>query len=178
MVAALTWGHLLEGQGIRFHCDDLPIVQAWTNQSSMYPTVMELLRTLFFIAAQQFHSLPGTPPRPTELYCGCTITKPDLMFLLPGQPAANTSVSQAGRALEGHLSHLLHRAVAPSTSTTYRAVLHLLSYTRHQPFARNQAFHQPVCRLSKPNTPGQHHSGVPGSHQSPTPYPWVQQSSA
>ena len=40
-------------------------------------------------------------------------------------------------------------------------VLHLLSYTWHQPLARNQAFHQPVCCLSKPNTPGQHHSGVP-----------------
>ena len=38
MVAALTWGHLLEGQRIRFHCDNLPIVQAqlvlqapWSN---------------------------------------------------------------------------------------------------------------------------------------------------
>ena len=49
VAAALTWGHLLEGQRIRFHCD---IVQAWTNQSSKHPGVMELLRTLFFIAAQ------------------------------------------------------------------------------------------------------------------------------
>ena len=77
-----------------------------------------------YCGTAQFHSLPGTPPRPTELHCGCIITQPDLPFLFlcsPGQPAANTSVSQSWRALEGHLSHLLHRAVAPSTSTTYRA---------------------------------------------------------
>ena len=52
VAAALTWGHLLEGQRIKFHCDNLPIVQAWTNQFSKHPGVMELLRTLFFIAAQ------------------------------------------------------------------------------------------------------------------------------
>ena len=78
---------------------------------------MELLRTLFFIAAQHSFTV-------SLVYCGCTIMQPDLTFLFPcspGQPAANTSVSQAGRALEGHLSHLPHRAVAPSTSTTYRA---------------------------------------------------------
>ena len=59
-----------------------------------------------------------------------------------------------------------------------RHTLDLLLYTRHQPLARSQAFNLPVCCLSKSNTPGQHHSGVPGRHQSPTPYPWVQQSSA
>ena len=52
VAAALTWGHLLAGQRIRFPCDNLPIVQAWTNQSSRHPGVMELLRTLFFIAAR------------------------------------------------------------------------------------------------------------------------------
>ena len=107
-----------KGKCIRFHCDNLP----WTNQSSKHPGIMELLRTLFFTAAQ--HSLPDTPSTQTELYCGCPITQPDFTFRFPcspGQPAANTSVSQAGRALEGHQSHLLHRAMAPSTSTTYRA---------------------------------------------------------
>ncbi|KAL5515708.1 hypothetical protein EMCRGX_G000913 [Ephydatia muelleri] len=38
-----------------------------------------------------------------------------------GQSTAHARTSGAGRALEGHLRHLLHRAVAPSTSTTYRA---------------------------------------------------------
>ena len=52
MAAALTWGHLLAGHHIRFHCDNLPIVQAWTNQSSRHPGIMDHLRTLFFIAAR------------------------------------------------------------------------------------------------------------------------------
>ena len=48
----------------------------------------------------------------------------------------------------------------------------------YMPLTRNQAFNQPVRCLSKPNTLGQQHSGVPGNLQSPKPYPWVQQSSA
>ena len=39
MAAALTWGHFLAGQRIRFHCNNLPIVQAWTNQSSRHPGI-------------------------------------------------------------------------------------------------------------------------------------------
>ena len=43
-------------------------------------------------------------------------------WMEPGSEAtAHTSASRAGRALKGCLRHLLHRAVAPSTSTTYRA---------------------------------------------------------
>eukprot|EP00731_Ephydatia_muelleri_P007891 Em0004g229a len=68
VAAALTWGHFLTGQRIRFHCDNLPIGHGPTSQ-----------------------------------------------------PAAHARTSGAGRALEGRLRHLLHRAVAPSTSTTYRA---------------------------------------------------------
>ena len=52
IAAALTWGHLLSGLHIRFHCDNLPIVQAWANQSSKQPGIMELLRLLFLTAAQ------------------------------------------------------------------------------------------------------------------------------
>ena len=44
--------HFLAGQRIRFHCDNQPIVQAWTNQSSRHPGVMDLIRTLFFIAVR------------------------------------------------------------------------------------------------------------------------------
>ena len=57
VAAALTWGHFLTGQRIRFHCDNLPIVQAWTNQSSRHPGIMDLLRTL---------GVPGSrhPPPP------------------------------------------------------------------------------------------------------------------
>eukprot|EP00731_Ephydatia_muelleri_P033689 Em0035g26a len=107
VAAALTWGHFLTGQRIRFHCDNLPIVQAWTNQSSRHPGIMDLLRTL-----------------QTELHCGRTFPQSNVTLLFPcppGQPAAHARTSGAGRALEGRLRHLLHRAVAPSTSTTYRA---------------------------------------------------------
>ncbi|KAL5497449.1 hypothetical protein EMCRGX_G013922 [Ephydatia muelleri] len=107
VAGALTWGHFLTGQRIRFHCDNLPIVQAWTNQSSRHPGIMDLLRTL-----------------QTELHCGRTFPQSNVTLLFPcppGQPAAHAHTSGAGRALEGRLRHLLHRAVAPSTSTTYRA---------------------------------------------------------
>ena len=68
LAAALTWGHLLERQHIRFHCDNLSIVQTWTNQSSKHPGIMELLRTLFFTAAQ--HSFTVSLVRlPGRLNC-------------------------------------------------------------------------------------------------------------
>eukprot|EP00731_Ephydatia_muelleri_P001741 Em0001g1741a len=44
---------------------------------------------------------------------------PELMF--HGQPMLHTSTFTAGRALEDHLQLLITRAVAPSTSSTYRA---------------------------------------------------------
>eukprot|EP00731_Ephydatia_muelleri_P003033 Em0001g3033a len=125
VAAALTWGHLLGGQCIRFHCDNLPIVQAWTNQSSRHPGLMDLLRTLFFMAARNnFYSFPGAPPRQTELHCGRAFPQSNVTLLFPcppGQPAVHARTSGAGRALEGRLRHLLHRAMAPSTSTTERA---------------------------------------------------------
>ena len=40
LAAALTWGYLLSGQHIRFHCDNLPIVQAWASQSSKHSGIM------------------------------------------------------------------------------------------------------------------------------------------
>ena len=52
LAAAFTWGHLLSGQRIRFHCDNLPIIQAWASQASKHPGIMNLLRTWFFPTAQ------------------------------------------------------------------------------------------------------------------------------
>ncbi|KAL5463980.1 hypothetical protein EMCRGX_G032933 [Ephydatia muelleri] len=52
------------------------------------------------------------PPAPSDLA---------LTWTVPGQPASHSRTSGAGRALEGRLRHLLHRAVAPSTPTTYGA---------------------------------------------------------
>ncbi|KAL5496391.1 hypothetical protein EMCRGX_G012664 [Ephydatia muelleri] len=91
VAAALTWGHFLTGQRI---------------------------------SQKQLYSFPGAPPRQTELHCGRTFPQSNVTLLFPcppGQPAAHARTSGAGRALEGRLRHLLHRAVAPSTSTTYRA---------------------------------------------------------
>ena len=52
VAAALTWGHLWTRKKILFHCDNLPIVQAWEGKRSKQPRVMSLLRTLFLVAAR------------------------------------------------------------------------------------------------------------------------------
>ena len=52
VAAASTWGHHWSGLRILFHCDNLSIVQAWARQSSKHPNLMQLLRTLFLVAAQ------------------------------------------------------------------------------------------------------------------------------
>ena len=75
----------------------------------------------------------------------------------PGSEATvHTSASRAGRALEGRLRHLLHRGVAPSTSSaTNRAGIRKY-YAFCQKFnlttlPRNQALHQPFYRVSQSN---------------------------
>ena len=52
VAAACTWGHLLQGQRITVHCDNMAIVQSWSNQSARHPGILHLLRTLFFITAK------------------------------------------------------------------------------------------------------------------------------
>ena len=52
MAAASTWDHHWSGLCIHFHCDNLPIVQAWARQSAKHPDLMQLLQTLFLVAAQ------------------------------------------------------------------------------------------------------------------------------
>ena len=81
-------GHLLVGQRIKFHCDNLPIVQSWTNQSSRHPGIMDLLTTLFFIAVR--NSFLGAPPRQTELHCRRTFpqSKCHASFPLPPRPTS------------------------------------------------------------------------------------------
>ena len=64
VAAASTWGHLWAGLRIHFHCNNLPIVQAWARQSAKHPDLMWLLRTLFLVAAQhsftiRLSHLPG-----------------------------------------------------------------------------------------------------------------------
>ena len=45
VAAVCTWGHLL-------HCDNMAIVQSWSNQSTRHPGILHLLWTLFFITAK------------------------------------------------------------------------------------------------------------------------------
>eukprot|EP00731_Ephydatia_muelleri_P014312 Em0008g32a len=52
VAAASTWDHSGSGLRIHFHCDNLPIIQAWARQSAKHPDLMQLLRTLFLVAAQ------------------------------------------------------------------------------------------------------------------------------
>jgi len=64
VTAAGTWGHHWSGLRIHFHCDNLPIVQAWARQSSKHPDLMQLIRTLFLVAAHnnftiRMSHLPG-----------------------------------------------------------------------------------------------------------------------
>ncbi|KAL5516552.1 hypothetical protein EMCRGX_G001913 [Ephydatia muelleri] len=97
LAAAFTWGHLLSGQCIRFHCDNLPIIQAWASQSSKHSGIMCRLTDAYPVT--KCHGSSPLPHRPTDashlyLYCWQSSRRP---------PAAP------------------HPAVAPSISSTYRA---------------------------------------------------------
>ena len=50
VMAATAWGHLWAGRRIIAHCDNLA-VNIWGRNSSKSPTIMTLVRKLFFIAA-------------------------------------------------------------------------------------------------------------------------------
>eukprot|EP00731_Ephydatia_muelleri_P034096 Em0047g15a len=53
VAAASTWGHLWAGLRIHFHCDNLPIVQAWARQSAKHPDLMRLLEPCFLDSYQK-----------------------------------------------------------------------------------------------------------------------------
>ena len=50
-VAACTWGERLKGKRILFHCDNSAIVQVLEKGTSKEPQIMNLVRSLFFVAA-------------------------------------------------------------------------------------------------------------------------------
>ena len=114
VAAALTWVHLLAGQRIRFHCDNLPIVQAWTNQSSRHRGIMDLLRTLFFIAARNNFTV-SLVHLPGRLNCiADTLSRNQMSCFFSLAPPRPTSCPRPYlRSWQGRLRHLLHRAVAP-----------------------------------------------------------------
>ena len=50
-MAATAWGHQWPGRRIIAHCDNLAVVNIWGRNSSKSPTIMTLVRKLFFIVA-------------------------------------------------------------------------------------------------------------------------------
>ena len=92
---------------------------------------------------------------------GCTHMPPAPVVMGPtwmgsgSEATAHTSASRAGKALEGRLRHLLHRAVAPSTSTTYWAGIRKYYAFCHKfnlnILPRNQVLHQPFYWVSQSN---------------------------
>ena len=64
VLAAATWGDQWTGLRIKFHCDNLSVVQMWANKGSKRSNIMSLIRTLFHISASgNFHvfivDIPG-----------------------------------------------------------------------------------------------------------------------
>ena len=56
VVAALAWGHQWSGRRILAHCDNLAVVDIWGRYSSKSPSIMSLVRRLYFVAASNnFH---------------------------------------------------------------------------------------------------------------------------
>ena len=126
--SGFTLGHLRSGQRIRFHCDSLPIVQAWANQSSKHPWIMELLRTLFFHSPAILMGPRGEPHlwslqcRPTSTTVGVQTGKlfhfsilDELFHQEPCGPSCGTDwdmtspiTIHAACGLEQLLQHFLH----------------------------------------------------------------------
>ena len=46
------WGKEFHGKRLLFHCDNLAVVNIWSAQSCKSPDIMDILRKLFYIAAQ------------------------------------------------------------------------------------------------------------------------------
>ena len=116
VAAACTCGHL-RGQRITVHC---AIMHAWYNQSAWHQGILHLLRTLFFISAQNIFvvhlvHLPGTLNR--------RLSRNKLSHLFALAPQANplihTGPTSSGRALGDQMIQFLSKALALSTSTTY-----------------------------------------------------------
>ena len=56
LMACEVWGHLWGKKRILFHCDNQSMVHLWRNGLSQSPTLMHLVRALFFVAAHHnFH---------------------------------------------------------------------------------------------------------------------------
>ena len=60
VLAAATWSHQWGGKKVLFHCDNLAVCHILCNKTSKSPTLMELLRKLFYIAASSQFDFSAT----------------------------------------------------------------------------------------------------------------------
>jgi len=57
VAAAQTWGHLWSRKRILFHCDNQAVTEIWRTGTSRSPELMHLVRSLYFIAANNNFTL-------------------------------------------------------------------------------------------------------------------------
>ena len=153
----------------------MAIAQAWSYQSARHPGILHLLRTLFFVSAQ--HSfivrlvhLPGK----TEPHCRRSFPQPVVTIFCPcptGQPTANPSTSLAGRALSHQMEQLLSRALAPSTSNTYK-----IRRLKQRLFKSTPKYKTNLVSMRdqhEHDSPAKNNSGVHSCSVLPTPHSWL-----
>ena len=169
VAAASTWGHLWAGLRIHFHCDNLPIVQAWARQSAKHPDLMRLLRTLFLVAAQHSFTirLSHLPGRLNSIADALSRNNLPLFFTLA--PQADHQPTQP------HIT--CPRPEPPSPAPTEQShgpiyCNHLCHWDQALPgfLLRFQLIPVPgthtICSPPQPDPELQDHSGLCGSAQS------------
>ena len=123
MAAASTWGYHWSGLRIHIHCDNLPIVQAWARQSAKHPDLMQLLRTLFLVAAQHSFTICLSPLPGRLNSIADPLSRNNLPLFLhscpPGRLLIDTNPTSPHRDLNHRLQLLQTRSLAPPTTTLY-----------------------------------------------------------
>ena len=139
VAAAHTWGHRLAGRRIRFHCDNLAVVYTWNGQSprgtpqswdyyvscSMWPHVTTLPSnwctyrasiTLWQMLYLEIHLYAFT------FFHTCST----------GRPSTNSRASDISRSLDWDLASLVSKALAGSTTATYKVgIRRYITFCRH-----------------------------------------------
>ncbi len=79
VMACETWGQHWSGKCLLFHCDNEAVVHIWESGRSRCPDLMDLVRALFFVAAQEL----TTPLPMLFLVCSCQGFVPSLPTRTP-----------------------------------------------------------------------------------------------
>ena len=175
IVAASTWGHHWSGLCIHFHCDNLPIVQAWARQSAKHPDLMQLLRTLFLVAAQHSYTirlshLPGRQKNIAD-----ALSQIHLHLFFTAAPQADSQPTHHLTKICIYCNHLSHRCQAlpgflprrqadlsPCTkesitlfaaqSMNPRTYVAAVSFLHHS-WVQESCFQEPVAKTCHPKCP-------------------------